>query len=302
MQIQPVDTNLSKDTKPNSNGLNFPLGLNENIYHEGNISIMPDFDVFSSLEFRKRTARSHAMKKNGKCKRNSRVQNLANCTLSDLAEILDVHGRHRMLSYLSSLPISVLRSLDTEANKFYDRSNRLYDAALLTTCYTQHALRPVIDSKINHVRHYIKIPFINKGMEFIDLHVHSEINRYQSAISNYFKNCEVPVICYKYNKSIRSAIFNFNILFLILISKLVPLIPETVRTKYVYPAAGHVITGNLKIISDSRIRSIFAKSPKYRFPAKIDFQSCRDKNAAPLNEYCNRWCKREHVECDALKD
>ena len=48
-----------------------------------------------------------------------------------------------MLSYLSSLPISVLRSLDTEANKVYDRSNRLYDAALLTRCYTQHALRPV---------------------------------------------------------------------------------------------------------------------------------------------------------------
>ena len=21
-----------------------------------------------------------------------------------------------------------------------------------------------------------------------------------------------------------------------------------------------------------------------------------------LNEFCNRWCKREHVECDALKD
>ena len=37
-----------------------------------------------------------------------------------------------MLSYLSLLPISVLRSLDTEANKFYDRTNRLYDAALLT--------------------------------------------------------------------------------------------------------------------------------------------------------------------------
>ena len=56
------------------------------------------------------------------------------------AGLLDVHGRHCMLSYLSSLPISVLRSLDTEANKFYDRTNRLYDAALLTRCYTQHAL------------------------------------------------------------------------------------------------------------------------------------------------------------------
>ena len=32
----------------------------------------------------------------------------------------------------------------------------------------------------------------------------------QSSIPNYFKNCEVPIICYKYNKPIRGAIFNFN--------------------------------------------------------------------------------------------
>ena len=35
---------------------------------------------------------------------------------------------------------------------------------------------------------------------------------------------------------------------------------------------------------------------------QIDFQKCREKNAGSLNEFCNRWCKREHVECDALKD
>ena len=64
---------------------------------------MPDFDVFSLLEFRKRTARSYGIKKNGNCKRKSRVQKLANCTLRDLATKLDVHGRHCMLSYLSSL-------------------------------------------------------------------------------------------------------------------------------------------------------------------------------------------------------
>ena len=39
-----------------------------------------------------------------------------------------------LLSYLSLLPISVLRSLDTEINTFYDRTNRLYDAALLARC------------------------------------------------------------------------------------------------------------------------------------------------------------------------
>ena len=29
----------------------FPIGFNDNIYHESNISKMPDFDVFSLLEF-----------------------------------------------------------------------------------------------------------------------------------------------------------------------------------------------------------------------------------------------------------
>ena len=77
-----------------------PLGFNDNMYHGGNYAKMPDFDVFSLLEFRKRTARSHGIKKNGNCKRKSRVQKLANCTLRDLAAKLDVHGRHYMLSYL----------------------------------------------------------------------------------------------------------------------------------------------------------------------------------------------------------
>ena len=113
-----------------------------------------------------------------------------------------------MLSYLSSLPISVLRSLDTEANKFYDRTDRLY--ALLTRCYIQDSFRPVIDSKINHIRNFMKIPFINKGMDFIDLpNIFRDIS-VQSSIPNYFKTCEVPTICYKNNKPIRGAIFYFN--------------------------------------------------------------------------------------------
>ena len=49
------------------------------------------------------------------------------------------------------------RNLDMQANKFYERAHRLYDAAILTQCYTQHALRPYIDSEVNHIRHFIKI-------------------------------------------------------------------------------------------------------------------------------------------------
>ena len=115
-----------------------------------------------------------------------------------------------MLSKLASLSVSSLRKLDDEANKFYDRKHDLYEAALLTRCYTQHALRRYIDSEINHIRHFIKIPFINKCIEFIDLPSIFRDNNAISAISSYFENTESPIICYKYNKPIRHTILNFN--------------------------------------------------------------------------------------------
>ena len=128
-----------------------------NIYHEGNISKMPDFDVLTLLESHKRKSRSHGIRKRGNDKRKRCAAMKLNISLNDLAAKLREHGRHSMLSYLSSLPIAVLRSLDTEANRFYDRNRQMYDAALLTRCYTQHALRPFIDSESNRIRHFIKI-------------------------------------------------------------------------------------------------------------------------------------------------
>ena len=67
-----------------------------------------------------------------------------------------------------------------------------------------------MDSEVNHKLHFIKIPFINKCMEFIDLHCIFKDNLLISSIPNYFNNSETPIICYKHNKPIRSTLFNFN--------------------------------------------------------------------------------------------
>ena len=44
----------------------------------------------------------------------------------------------------------------------------------------------------------------------------------------------------------------------------------------------------LKIIADSRIRSIICKGAKYRFPLPIDFKSCREEIAVESNAL-NSW-------------
>ena len=79
-------------------------------------------------------------------------------------------------------------------HKQNDRAHRLYDAAILTRCYTQHALRPYIDSEINHIRHFIKIQFVNKGIEFINLPSVFKDKSVISSIPTYFENKESPII------------------------------------------------------------------------------------------------------------
>ena len=99
-----------------------------------------------------------------------------------------------MLSFLSSLPIPVLRILDIVVNRFYDRNHQLYEAALLARCYTQLSLYPFIDSEINHKRKYIKTPFINKAIDFIDFPSIFQNTSVTSSIPEYFQNSETPII------------------------------------------------------------------------------------------------------------
>ena len=69
---------------------------------------MPDFDVLTLSESRKRKSRSHGIRKKGNDKRKRCATMKLNTSLNDLAVKLRIHGRHPMLSYLSSLPIATV--------------------------------------------------------------------------------------------------------------------------------------------------------------------------------------------------
>ena len=103
-------------------------------------------------------------------------------------------------------PLSQLKLLGEFAKIWFGKN---FPVAV-TRCYTQHALCPFIDSETNHKRHFIKIPFINKGIESIDLPSIFKDRSVTSSIPAYFQNSEPPIICYKYNKPIRNTVFNFN--------------------------------------------------------------------------------------------
>ena len=104
-----------------------------------------------------------------------------------------------------------------------------------------------------------------------------------------------------YSKPIHSTVFNYNKLVTELdIENSTPDSCACKDSKYCYQPAGHIVTGDLKIITYSRIQSIICKGPKYRFPVPIDFKSCHEDIAGAFQEFCYRWCKREHVEPNDL--
>ena len=80
------------------------------------------------------------------------------------------------LSRLVTISISSLRNLDIKANKFYDRAHRLYDAALLTRCNTQHALWPYIDPAIIISRIISKFNLSTKGLNSLTYPVYLKTN------------------------------------------------------------------------------------------------------------------------------
>ena len=45
---------------------------------------------------------------------------------------------------------------------------------------------------------------------------------------------------------------------------------------YCNQPAGHIVTWDLKIVNDLRIRFIICKGPKYMFPLQIGFKSCHE--------------------------
>ena len=85
----------------------YPLGLNDQIYQQGNISsVRSNINVFSLKPAVRRKRRSHGVRRNGLSRRKQRL----NSSLDDLLRIAKNNGRHELLHALSSIPVSRLKT------------------------------------------------------------------------------------------------------------------------------------------------------------------------------------------------
>ncbi|XP_060588392.1 uncharacterized protein LOC132743833 isoform X2 [Ruditapes philippinarum] len=119
-------------------------------------------------------------------------------------------NKKNMMNTNLYLSLRSLKTLDEKADNLVIQTDPLYTATYLIQSFTQHILRPHIDTIAEHDSHFLKVTFLNKGIDFIDLPSIFRDKRFTDAIPKYFKTSEIPIICCKFKTLVRNIIFNYN--------------------------------------------------------------------------------------------
>ena len=167
----------------------YPLGQNDNTPGQGNISTTSSIDIMNIIDKKQRNNRSHGKRIN----RNQRVKHLINYTLGKLLSIFKNNGRHQLLCKLGQIPISKLHDIFKECDTISFFSP-LYEYSRIITAFCHHRLFPGIDKPEDHKRHFLKIKYISRGIDFINLSsmlIVFNDSTIQNFIPPYFDNIEI---------------------------------------------------------------------------------------------------------------
>ena len=73
-------------------------------------------------------------------------------------------------------------------------------------------------------------------------------------------------------------------------------------SRYNYESCGHVVTGDLGIIKDVKLRNLISKGPTYREQNNIDWRVNLKNCKAAVSRYAKKWAKEANVNRRVLRD
>ena len=288
----------------------FPYGLNDNVRGLGNVSGKVNEDLvvyalFNKLE--RKYKRRPALRKKGKVgigKVSTDVRNI-------LHEYKCLGFTYRIRTYIMSLRKNRLKEVVriVESLVFEEKLPTrilLLVRDLVTHRFTDKKMRSVIvghHEKTAENKGYVNVVFHNKGMDMIDLP--SILNRKEvvKSIPSCVKDYS-PVVSYTYTRTIANRIFNNR--------RVVEELNFDVGTEdiecncnsseYRYEPAGHVVTGDLRIIRDVKLRELIRKGPNYREQNNINWEINVRHCKAAISKYRKKWARKECVDHRVLRD
>ena len=234
-------------------------------------------------------------------------------SIDALITIIDMidqpEGVHKIKTHLFSMSLPQLSSLQEialESTKT-DFSSPEYRVTSIILGISHYRLFKPVKSDVpaENPKHFMKIKFLHKGIDAINL---PQLLRSQSVMDKipaYFKDKEPPIISYQYTNTVANKLFNFsstlsNLDITNYLSN--PQHCQCNTSKFRYEPHGHLITGDLMVIENVKLRKLVAKGPKYREPNKINWQSTKTMISNATDLYVEQWSKREQVDLKYLSE
>ena len=230
-------------------------------------------------------------------------------TFINLIDSIDQpQGVHKIKTTLFSISLPGLRELQSLAleSTNYDYESAEYRVTAIILDTVQYRLfRPVCSDLLSTdaKTHFIKLDFINKGIDAVNLPSILRSKSVTETVPTYFKEKEQPIISYTYTKTIASKIFNFSSTLLDVDYHQCHNNPspcECNTSSHLYEPYHHVITGDLSIIPNSKLRDLIPKGPKYREPCRVDWDKNLSLLCEAVDQYALQWAIREIVELSVL--
>ena len=172
--------------------------------------------------------------------------------------------------------------LEKDAFTFYENRYQWYHYIL--DIIDTKFLKPTIEKKKTTPKNVVTILFVNKGLD--DIHL-SKIFRSADVVSLLPEALQTeedaPTVTNKLDPPIRNKILNYRET----VSSLNIVVDEDVsfvqnlpscdckNSEFCDPRHKHVVTGDLRIISNSKLRKLFSKGPNYREPKTINYHKCK---------------------------
>ena len=228
-------------------------------------------------------------------------------TLIDMIDLPE--GVHKIKTHLFSMSLPQLSSLQEIAleSTNTDFSSAEYRVTSIILDISHYRLFKPVESDVpaENLKHFMKIKFLHKGIDAINL---PQLLRSQSVMDKilaYFKDKEPPIIFYQCTNTVANKLFNFSSTLSNLdITNYVsnPQHYQCNTSKFCNEPHSHVITGDLMVIENVKLRELVAKGPKYREPNKINWQSTETMISNSIDLYAEQWSKQEQVDLKYLSE
>jgi len=145
------------------------------------------------------------------------------------------------------------------------------------------------------------IRFNNKAHDFINIR---KILRNKEVLESLPSNLSIesPTVVYRLTNSIRSKLFNYKkfvqgIDVDTFIANPSTLPCDCTHSSFIDHDHGHIISGDLSIVSDPKLRNLISKGPKYRESFPFSCDQAKEDIMTGFDEYIDTWSRKSGISC-----